>query len=170
MCMLSIIILATATINHRRRMFHQFLTNMVVAIWLHLACKAMLSSSSKLLIKVEAGTNLVEPAGDSRQILTRSSQGEATVTTEEVGILVTTTNTINNMSSSIGMVKVGLSIITTHESMVVSSITVIISSKVVTAEEVIIVIVIKHKCDVLSLMLRAYESSGVVLSFVCCII
>lgn len=146
MYILSIIILVTATINHRSRMFPQFLTNMVGAIWLlHLACKAMLSN--KVLIRVEVGTNLVEPVGGSRRILTRFSQEEeATVTTEEEVILVGTTNTIINNMSSMGTVKVGLSIIT-HESMVVSSITVSIS-KVVIAEEVIIVVVIKQS-DVL---------------------
>lgn len=150
-----IIILVTATINHRSRMFHRFLTSMVGAIWLlHLACKAMLSN--KVLIRVEVGTSLVEPVGGSRRILTRFSQGEeATVTTEEEVILVVTTNTIINNMSSMGTVKVGLSIIT-HESMVVSSITVSIS-KVATAEGVIIVVVIKHN-DVLSLLLRMYES------------
>lgn len=134
MSMLSIL-LVTATIL--RSMFHQFLTNMVV-IWLHLARKVMLS---RLLTKVEVGTNLVDLVGDSHQSLTKANHGEVTLTLEE-GILVINIINVNNNN---GMAKVGPSIIT-HEGMVVN----IIINKVVTAtageeeeqeaEEVIIMI------------------------------
>jgi len=117
-----------------RSMFHQFLTNMV-AIWLHLVHKAMLS---QLLTKAEVGTNLVDLVGDSHQSLTRVNHGKVNMPLEEGGILVIIRININNNN---GMVKVGPSKIT-HEGIMVS----IIINKVVTMtaeeeeEEVIIMI------------------------------
>lgn len=145
--------MVTLTIN--LRMFHRFLTNMVVIMLLHTVCKTMLlhHSRDKLRrIKAEVGTNLVEPVGDSHQILTRCSSHEEVTTTvtteEEEGILVVTINANNN--NNIGMVV--RSIITSEEGIVVS----IIVSKVVTAtvEEVGVIIIIMIKA--LDIGIKAY--------------